>query len=50
MLEYTCCLVVVQHAEGSTVVDMTSNPPIVLRRGLGDAEAFDAMADELVPA
>lgn len=41
---------VLQNAEGSTVVDMTSNPPVVLRRGLGDAAVFDAMAEDLVPA
>lgn len=39
-----------KFAEGSTVVDMTSNPPKVLRRGLGDSTTFDAMAEELVPA
>ena len=44
------CSVFLQYAEGSTVIDMTSNPPKVLRRGLGDAAAFDAMADDLVPA
>lgn len=49
-LRQTRCHAFVQYAEGSTVVDMTSNPPKVLRRGLGDAAAFDAMADDLVPA
>lgn len=32
------------------MVDMTKNSPVLLRRGLGDAEVFGGMAEELVPA
>lgn len=33
-----------KFAEGSTVVDMTSSPPKVLRSGLGDAAPFEALS------
>lgn len=48
LIPYVCSRA--QYAEGSTVVDMTKNPPELLRRGLGDASVFEALLEDLVPA